>query len=252
MLLVAAALAVSTLLHAASPTFVSAAPAAPESSYATPSSSDISSVRVVFEPRRPDDPSTQSVVRWVAPHAETTLWTAPGPVGQEIGIVHQWAPLQVIGETTFGHLPIWNPSTGKRGWVTALDVGPIDPTLVGTAYLPPIGRQIAWGGPARVTMYTCVELGGCNATASGLWPEPGMVAVDPRVIPLGSTVWIQGLGTFLAADTGSLVRGAHLDVYGLSYADAIEWGVQERAALAAGRMPGGQLLAWCQGAAPTP
>jgi 3D (Asp-Asp-Asp) domain-containing protein len=55
-----------------------------------------------------------------------------------------------------------------------------------------------------------------------------MVAVDPTVIPLGSLVWIQGLGTFLAADTGSLVRGAHLDVFGHSYAEAIEWGVQQR------------------------
>jgi N-acetylmuramoyl-L-alanine amidase len=66
-------------------------------------------------------------------------------------------------------------------------------------------------------MHTCAELGGCGPTASGLLPEPGTVAVDPTVIPLGSTVWIQGLGTFLAADTGSLVRGAHLDVFGSSY-----------------------------------
>ena len=78
-------------------------------------------------------------------------------------------------------------------------------------------------------MYTCVELGGCAATASGMWPEPGMVAVDPRVIPLGSTVWIEGVGTFLAADTGSLVRGAHLDIYSLDYHEAINWGVQQRA-----------------------
>ena len=77
-------------------------------------------------------------------------------------------------------------------------------------------------------MYTCVELGGCAPTASGLWPVSGIIAVDPNVIPLGSTVWVQGLGTFLAADTGSLVRGAHLDVYSLDYAQALAWGVQER------------------------
>jgi 3D (Asp-Asp-Asp) domain-containing protein len=137
----------------------------------------------------------------------------------------------VVGQAAFGRLPVWDPSTRNRGWVTARDVGPIDPTLVGTAYLPPIGRPVAWGGPAWITMYTCVELGGCNATASGLWPTRGMVAVDPSVIPLGSTVWIQGLGEFLATDTGSLVRGAHLDVFGLSYAEAIEWGIQERMVL---------------------
>jgi 3D (Asp-Asp-Asp) domain-containing protein len=112
-----------------------------------------------------------------------------------------------------------------------VDVGPVDPALIGTGLLPPIGRPVAWSGPARVTMYTCVELGGCAPTASGIWPEPGMVAVDPKLIPLGSTVWIQGLGTFLAADTGSLVKGAHLDVYGLSYQEALAWGVQERSIL---------------------
>jgi 3D (Asp-Asp-Asp) domain-containing protein len=58
-----------------------------------------------------------------------------------------------------------------------------------------------------------------------------MVAVDPQVIPLGSTVWIQGVGTFLAADTGSLVRGAHLDIYSLNYQEAITWGVQQRSVL---------------------
>jgi 3D (Asp-Asp-Asp) domain-containing protein len=51
------------------------------------------------------------------------------------------------------------------------------------------------------------------------------------VIPLGSTIWVQGLGTFLATDTGSLVRGAHLDVFSLSYQDALAWGVQERTVL---------------------
>jgi 3D (Asp-Asp-Asp) domain-containing protein len=39
---------------------------------------------------------------------------------------------------------------------------------------------------------------------------------------------VQGLGTFLATDTGSLVRGGHLDVFTLSYQDALAWGVQER------------------------
>jgi 3D (Asp-Asp-Asp) domain-containing protein len=244
--LVAAALVVSTLLHAGSLMASWATPSAWSSFFSAPSSyapsgipslylsapsSSESTVRVVFEPRGGDDPSTGSVVRWVAPHAETEVWTAPGPNADQAGVLRQWSPLQVVGQAAFGRLPVWDPSTRNRGWVTARDVGPIDPTLVGTAYLPPIGHQIAWGGPARITMYTCVELGGCNATASGVWPTPGMVAVDPSVIPLGSTVWIQGLGTFLATDTGSLIKGAHLDVYGLSYADAIEWGVQERAVL---------------------
>jgi 3D (Asp-Asp-Asp) domain-containing protein len=167
----------------------------------------------------------------VAPHAETSLWSQAAPQAEEIGVAHRWAPLQVIGEATDGRLPVLDPADGRRGWVNAADVGPVDPALAGGADVPPIGRPIAWSGPARVTMHTCTELGGCGPTASGLRPEPGMVAVDPAVIPLGSTVWIQGLGTFLAADTGSLVRGAHLDVFGWSYQEAMAWGIQERAVL---------------------
>ena len=229
--LVAVALAVSTLLHAGSLVAAWAAPSSWLSSSSSEAASSEPPVHVAFEPRGPDDPAIRSVVRWVAPHAETEVWTGSGPNADQVGVVRQWMPLQVVGQTASGRLPVWDPSTRSRGWVEARDVGPIDPLLVGTAYLPPIGRPIAWGGPARITMYTCVELGGCNATASGLWPEPGMVAVDPAVIPLGSTVWIQGLGEFLATDTGSLVRGAHLDVFGHSYAEAIEWGIQERTVL---------------------
>ena len=238
--LVAAALVVSTLLHAGSLVSDPVTPSTWSSYFSSPSSasSPASTVRVVVEPRASDNPATRTSDRWVAPHAETEVWTEAGPNADHLGIVRQWTPLQVIGKAAFGRLPVWDPSARIRGWVKAHDVGPIDPTLVGTAYLPPIGHRIAWGGPARITMYTCVELGGCNATASGVWPTPGMVAVDPSVIPFGSTVWIQGLGTFLATDTGSLVKGAHLDVFGLSYAEAIEWGVQERAILVfAGRQP---------------
>jgi 3D (Asp-Asp-Asp) domain-containing protein len=228
--LVAAALVVSTLLHAGVFAFESAATHALWSLAALSPSSD--TARVVFEPDREKRSGVDKSTRWVAAHTDTVLWSANGPNADKKAMVHQWAPLQVVGEPEFGRLPVWDPSSHGRGWVKARDVGPIDPALVGSPHLPPIGLPVAWAGPARVTMYTCVELGGCNATASGRWPQLGMVAVDPAIIPLGSLVWIQGLGTFLAADTGSLIRGAHLDVYGLNYSEAIQWGVQERAVLA--------------------
>jgi 3D (Asp-Asp-Asp) domain-containing protein len=215
--LIAVALALSTLLHAAqdSRTPPTSMPSEP-------------TVTVVFEPDGLQGPSSDPRTRWVAPHSETSLWSGSGGQAEHVGTAHLWSPLQVVGKPKSARLPIWDPSTRRRAWVDAGAVGPVDPALVGTAYLPPIGRPVAWSGAARITMYTCVELGGCAPTASGVWPEPGQVAVDPRVIPLGSTVWVQGLGTFLATDTGSLVRGAHLDVFTLSYHDALAWGVQER------------------------
>jgi 3D (Asp-Asp-Asp) domain-containing protein len=207
MLLVAAAFVLSTLFYDGA--------SAPASS-------------PVFDPAPAGQPA-DARSRWVAPHTETPFWSSAAPDAGEDGVAYQWTPLKVTGDPIHGRLPVWDPSERRPGWVRATDVGPIDPSLVGTAYLPPIGRRIAWTGAARITMYTCVELGGCNATASGIWPDLGQVAVDPRVIPLGSTVWVQGLGTFLATDTGSLVRGAHLDVFSHNYAEALAWGIQERA-----------------------
>jgi 3D (Asp-Asp-Asp) domain-containing protein len=163
---------------------------------------------------------------WVAAHADTTLWSDSTATAAPVDAAYQWSAYYVLRPSRGGRLFVWSPAARGHAWIDANAVGPIDPDLAGTGYLPPIGKRVAWTGAARVTMYTCVELGGCNATASGHWPEIGMVAVDPNVIPLGSTIWIQGLGTFLAADTGSLVRGAHIDVFSTSYYDAIQWGVQ--------------------------
>ncbi|HWE60446.1 MAG TPA: 3D domain-containing protein [Chloroflexota bacterium] len=60
-----------------------------------------------------------------------------------------------------------------------------------------------------------------NRTATGTWPQVGRtVAVDPSVIPLGSTVYIQGLGVFRAEDTGGAVIGRHIDVFVATVGDA--------------------------------
>jgi len=225
--IVAIALVLGSLLHPAFPTLRSVAAAPPAAS--GPASYEMATG--VFGASETDEPASGPSERWVAPHVETSLWSEAGPRAEEIGVAHLWAPLQVLGEAKDGRLPVGDPSDGRQGWVLAADVGPVDPVLAGGADVPPISRPIAWSGPARVTMHTCAKLGGCGPTASGLRPGPGMVAVDPAVVPLGSTVWIRGLGTFLAADTGSLVRGAHLDVFGPSYQEAIAWGVQERAVL---------------------
>lgn len=66
-------------------------------------------------------------------------------------------------------------------------------------------------------------------TATGTPVGRGTVAVDPSVIPLGSTVYVQGYGWGRAADTGSAIRGDRVDVW-LPPADGCaaswDWGVQ--------------------------
>lgn len=60
-----------------------------------------------------------------------------------------------------------------------------------------------------------------GVTASGLPAGPGIVAVDPAVVPLGSTVIIDGQ-QYLAADTG--VTGQAVDLCMESHASALAFG----------------------------
>ena len=89
----------------------------------------------------------------------------------------------------------------------------------GTTVLAPL----ASGGSRLLTVVaTGYSLPG--HTASGIPAGPGVVAVDPSVIPLGTQLSIPGYGEGIAADTGGAIRGAHIDLWFSSQAEALAWG----------------------------
>ncbi len=59
-----------------------------------------------------------------------------------------------------------------------------------------------------------------GTTATGLPVAPGIVAVDPSVIPLGTRMTIPGYGEGVAADVGGQIKGARIDVWYASCAQA--------------------------------
>lgn len=52
-----------------------------------------------------------------------------------------------------------------------------------------------------------------TANGTDLISNPNVIAVDPSVIPLGSTVTVEGFGTFIAADTGGDIVGNRIDIH---------------------------------------
>lgn len=63
---------------------------------------------------------------------------------------------------------------------------------------------------------SCKKCCGRNAkgiTASGTVVQKGDCAVDPKVIPLGSIIYVEGVGFLKAVDTGSGVKGSIIDIY---------------------------------------
>ncbi|QYK53181.1 MAG: G5 domain-containing protein [Fimbriimonadaceae bacterium] len=78
-------------------------------------------------------------------------------------------------------------------------------TMESTAYLPSDGS-------------------GTGRTASGLQAKHGIVAVDPKVIKIGTLVYVEGYGLAVAADTGGAIKGNKIDVCIQSRSAAMQWG----------------------------
>jgi uncharacterized protein YabE (DUF348 family) len=78
------------------------------------------------------------------------------------------------------------------------------------------------------TAYTayCNGCSGTTATGVNLRANPNVkvIAVDPKIIPLGSKVYVEGYGYAIASDTGSSIRGYKIDVFFPDKSSAYRWG----------------------------
>ena len=92
------------------------------------------------------------------------------------------------------------------------------------------GWQTSRSGFGRGKVLTMVATGyhtmvtGTGRTRMGLRADYGHVAVDPRVIPLGSLVYVEGYGMAIASDTGSAIKGNRIDLCFPDYRTAARYG----------------------------
>ena len=66
--------------------------------------------------------------------------------------------------------------------------------------------------------------GASGHTSIGLWPKRGIVAVDPRVIPYYTKLYIPGYGMAIAGDTGGAIVGTRIDLFMDSLSECYQWG----------------------------
>lgn len=78
------------------------------------------------------------------------------------------------------------------------------------------------------TAYTayCRGCSGITKTGINLRKNPNLkvIAVDPRVIKLGTKVYVEGYGYAIAGDTGGAIKGNKIDVFMPSHSSALKWG----------------------------
>ncbi len=106
---------------------------------------------------------------------------------------------------------------------------------------PPLPRVIlmgggkgpsARGGVSRVrevrqmlaTAYCVGDKGVNRWTATGKRTEYGIVAVDPKVIKLGTLLYVEGYGLAFAEDVGGAIKGNRIDLFMKSRAEVRRWG----------------------------
>lgn len=70
-------------------------------------------------------------------------------------------------------------------------------SMEATAYTDDVASQGKWVGQ----------------TATGMKPQVGVVAVDPKIIPLGTKLYVEGYGLAIAGDVGGAIKGHRIDLF---------------------------------------
>lgn len=112
----------------------------------------------------------------------------------------------------------WSCITGETG------IG-----FVKSEYLQDTETTMIPLGEFKITHYCCEKYKhicgeGKGVTRSGTSVHPGIISVDPRIIPLGSKVVINGKA-YLAEDTGENIKGYIIDMAIDTHQHALELGV---------------------------
>lgn len=172
------------------------------------------------------------------PTTETRVETKPIPFGIKYEFSRTVDPGRLI------------PSQeGKEGQlvstytVTLEDGKPVSKALVSTKRTEPVDEIILMGKSGYPTSRHSFERsrilemvataydpsprtipGTTGRTATGLRAGFGVVAVDPRVIHLGTLLYVEGYGFAIAADTGGAIKGRRIDLCYNARSTALRFG----------------------------
>ncbi len=169
-------------------------------------------------------------------------------VMQRIETVRSDIPYQVVAQPA--DFPVGLPdrvvNRGSDGvqeqtvQLTLNDGVEVDREVLGQRVIkPPINQVVSRGAETSISRgggvinfkraYLMTATAYCEpggTTATGTPVQWGTVAVDPRIIPLGSKVFVDGYGQATASDTGGAIRGNRIDLYMDSPQTAADWGVR--------------------------
>ncbi|MER2226863.1 MAG: 3D domain-containing protein [Carnobacterium sp.] len=157
------------------------------------------------------DVSAPEVVE-VEPVEEAPVVEEQAPAAEEAPVVEEQAPVAEEAPVV------------EEQQAPAAETAPVVEEQAPAAETAQSGKTVTVEATAYSTNQP--ELSDTTATGINLNENPKVIAVDPSVIPLGSTVYIPGQGTFIAGDTGSAIKGNRIDVHMTDLNQALAFGRQ--------------------------
>lgn len=148
--------------------------------------------------------------------------------GLNTDLIYAGEALAVSGSIQVNDEAATQVSTPNEVPVTKSESEPIEATTsqrVETSAPPSDAERTMTVEATAYTAY-CNGCSGTTANGTDLRANPHLkvIAVDPRVIPLGTKVWVEGYGEAVAADTGGAIKGNKIDVFIPNKSGAYEWG----------------------------
>ncbi|MDE6712589.1 MAG: SH3 domain-containing protein [Lachnospiraceae bacterium] len=157
--------------------------------------------------------------------SRANMRTSPSAEGGWITTLPAGADVISLGETAGGYTMV--QYDGITGYV-------LEDVLVDKADISKLGAEpVLFTVTAYCSCKICCgnyspEVTGREArTSTGAIPQQGRtIAVDPTVIPYGTSVHIDGMGDYIAEDCGGAVRQNHIDVYFETHEAALMFGTR--------------------------
>jgi 3D (Asp-Asp-Asp) domain-containing protein len=157
-------------------------------------------------------------------HHGDTLYRITKQHGTDVDTVARINHLRDPSRIRTGQI-LWVPETQRHN----------DAPLRESASVPAMSRGISMGD-FTLTAYTAGPESTGKApghpaygiTATGTKAREGVtIAVDPKVIPIGSRVYIEGIGYRTAQDVGGAIKGNRIDVFMNDLSEARKFGVKK-------------------------
>lgn len=158
-----------------------------------------------------------------------TMWSVAQRHGISISQLKQWNNLSSNTIYINQVLQVGGQAAAQAKPSTPSTTAPSTPSTSTPAPAPAQeSKSVSKEITVEATAYTayCAGCSGITATGIDLRSNPNrkVIAVDPRVIPLGSRVYVEGYGEAIAGDTGGAIKGTRVDLFMASQSSALNWG----------------------------